>query len=318
MQLDVPPDAALSSEAREADILRRRARLWLMGLQAGADSLARNRAAARYFIGAEPRLILAAMLYGATGPDETENGHIDFILEPGPFRQALERALRPGPFYGAWQSLLDELRAVLARTPEPDSPEEARQAAWLRALLGPARRALAAADDGWLATADQALTLEHAATQVEESPLLWLLLAEATLQRDQPQRCVGACGRALALDPSLARARYIRALGYWRLHQAGIGGERPFHHPARRAARVHDAVAAGPRRYPQTARQYHGHVRGFHCRLRAGRGLRGAGNGPAAGSLPRGAACRGCGRTARALSRRGGPDPRKNAARPNI
>ncbi len=222
VQLDVPPDAALSSEAREADILRRRARLWLMGLQAGADSLARNRAAARYFIGAEPRLILAAMLYGATGPDETENGHIDFILEPGPFRQALERALRPGPFYGAWQSLLDELRAVLARTPEPDSPEEARQAAWLRALLGPARRALAAADDGWLATADQALTLEHAATQVEESPLLWLLLAEATLQRDQPQRCVGACGRALALDPSLARARYIRALGYWRLHQLAL------------------------------------------------------------------------------------------------
>ncbi|WP_297229313.1 hypothetical protein [uncultured Desulfovibrio sp.] len=222
VQLDVPPDDSLSPEGREADLLRRRARLWLMGLQAGADSLARNRAAARYFIGAEPRLILSAMLYGATGPDEREGEHIDFILEPGPFRQALERALRPGPLYGAWQSLLDELRTVLARTPGPDSPEEARQVAWLRALLGPARRALAAAGDGWLATADQALALEHAATRVEESPLLWLLLAEATLQRDQPQRCVGACGRALALDPRLARARYIRALGYWRLHQLAL------------------------------------------------------------------------------------------------
>lgn len=222
VQLDVPPDAALSPDARAADMLRRRARLWLAGLQAGADSLAHNRAAARYFIGADARLILAAMLYGATGPDEAAEGHIDFILEPAPFGQVLERALRPGPLYGAWQSLLDELRAALARTPSPDSPEEARQAAWLRALLGPARRALAAADDGWLATADQALELEHAATRVEESPLLWLLLAEATLQRDQPQRSVGACGRALALDPRLARARYIRALGYWRLHQLAL------------------------------------------------------------------------------------------------
>lgn len=222
VQLDVPPDTSLSPASREADLLRRRARLWLMGLQTGADSLARNRAAVRYFIGAEPRRILAAMLYGATGPEEAENGHIDFILEPAPFAQVLERALRPGPLYGAWQGLLAELQAVLARTPEPDSPEEARQAVWLRALLGPARRALAAADDGWLATADLALPLERAATQVRESPLLWLLLAEATLQRDQPQRCVGACGRALELDPRLARARYIRALGYWRLHQLAL------------------------------------------------------------------------------------------------
>lgn len=222
VQLDVPSDDALSSDARAADMLRRQARLWLMGLQTGADSLAHNRAAARYFIGADARLILAAMLYGATGPAEATGGHIDFILEPAPFGQVLERALRPGPLYGAWQSLLTELRTVLARTPAPDSPEEVRQAAWLRALLGPARQALAAADDGWLATADQALALEHAATRVEESPLLWLLLAEATLQRDQPQRCVGACGRALALDPRLSRARYIRALGYWRLHQLAL------------------------------------------------------------------------------------------------
>ena len=121
-QLDVPPDPSLSAEAREADILRRRARLWLMGLQAGADSLAHNRVAARYFIGAEPRRILAAMLYGATGPEEDESGHIDFILEPAPFGQVLERALRPGPLYGAWQSLLAELQTVLSRTPEPDSP----------------------------------------------------------------------------------------------------------------------------------------------------------------------------------------------------
>lgn len=221
VQLDVPPDDALSADARAADLLRRRARLWLMGLQAGADSLVGNRVAARYFSDSEARLGLAAMLYGATGPDE-EGGRIDFILEPAPLRPVLERSLRPDPLYGAWQALLAELRALLARMPAPDSPEEDRQAAWLRALLGPARRALAAADDGWLASADQALTLEHAATQVKESPLLWLLLAEAALQRDQPQRSVGACGRALSLDPHLARARYIRALGYWRLQQLAL------------------------------------------------------------------------------------------------
>lgn len=207
---------------REAEGVRQAARLWLMGLRSGAGALLRQRAVHRYFPSAASRLPLAAMMYGAGGPDRAVDGRPDFILEPRPLEEVLAMALHPGPLYGAWQQLLKELEQALAQDVLPGSPEERQQVVRVRALIGPARKALAGADENWLADADLALDLEHAASAVEDSPLLWLLLAEAVLQRDQPQRGVGACGRALALKPGLARARYIRALGYWRLHQLAL------------------------------------------------------------------------------------------------
>ena len=221
-QLDALPDDGLSPSARTAESLRREARLWLMGLQTGAESLTRQRAVARYFMTPESRLPLAAMLYGVDMPGETPDGRVELVLVPRPLGPVLEAALRPGPLYGAWRTLLAELETALAAAPAPDSPEEDAQVVRLRALLGPARQALAGADENWLASPELALKLEHAAVAVADSPLLWLLLAEAVLQRDQPQRGVGACGRALELRPGLARARYIRALGYWRLHQLAL------------------------------------------------------------------------------------------------
>lgn len=222
VRLDAPTDGALSPGPGGVETLRLEARLWLRGLQTGADTLTRHPAVARYFMSAESRLPLAAMLYGADMPGETADGRLELVLVPRPLTAVLEAALRPGPLYGAWQELLAELEQALAGTPPPDSPEEEAQAVRLRALLGPAREALAGADENWLASPDLALRLEHAALAVKDSPLLWLLLAEAVLQRDQPQRGVGACGRALELRPGLARARYIRALGYWRLQQLAL------------------------------------------------------------------------------------------------
>lgn len=221
VRLDAPPAAEHPAGMPEAERLRREVRLWLMGLQAGADALARYPAVIRYFMSAESRLPLAAMLYGAEGAEETSDGCMELLLEPRPLTSALEAALRPGPLYGAWKTLLGELEQTLALTPS-GGPEDEEQVVRLRALFGSARTALAGADESWLASADLALELEHAAVAVKDSPLLWLLLAEAALQRDQPQRSVGACGRALALRPGLARARYIRALGYWRLHQLAL------------------------------------------------------------------------------------------------
>lgn len=215
-------DAEQTDREREAESVRQAARLWIMGLRSGAEALSRQRAVNRYFVSAASRLPLAAMIYGAGGPDRAVDGRPDFILEPRPLQEVLEMALHPGPLYGAWQQLLRELEQALAQDVLPGSPEERQQVVRVRALIGPARKALAGADENWLADANLALDLEHAANAVEDSPLLWLLLAEAVLQRDQPQRGVGACGRALALKPGLARARYIRALGYWRLHQLAL------------------------------------------------------------------------------------------------
>lgn len=215
-------EAGQSAGAHEAEGVRQAARLWIMGLRSGAEALSRHRAVNRYFMSAASRLPLAAMIYGAEGPDRAVDGRPDFILEPRPLEAALLMALQPGPLYGAWQQLLKELEQTLAQDVMPDSAEERRQIVRLSALIGPARKALAGADENWLAPPELALELEHAANAVEDSPLLWLLLAEAVLQRDQPQRGVGACGRALELKPGLARARYIRALGYWRLHQLAL------------------------------------------------------------------------------------------------
>lgn len=44
-------------------------------------------------------------------------------------------------------------------------------------------------------------------------------LCMGELHRAQPSQAVGACSQALELQPSTARARYLRALAHWQLHQ---------------------------------------------------------------------------------------------------
>lgn len=76
--------------------------------------------------------------------------------------------------------------------------------------------------DGWF-TAPAALPiLENAARACPEMPVLLLLLAEAQLQRDLPERSVATCTSVLGLAPAISRARYIRALAHWRLDQPAL------------------------------------------------------------------------------------------------
>lgn len=76
--------------------------------------------------------------------------------------------------------------------------------------------------DGWF-TAPAALPiLENAARACPEMPVILLLLAEAQLQRDLPERSVATCTRIIGLAPAISRARYIRALAHWRLDQPAL------------------------------------------------------------------------------------------------
>ncbi len=64
--------------------------------------------------------------------------------------------------------------------------------------------------------------LERASARLPQSPTVWLLLAEAQLRRGLPLQSVASCDAALTLAPGLNRARYIRALGHWRLQQLAL------------------------------------------------------------------------------------------------
>ena len=76
--------------------------------------------------------------------------------------------------------------------------------------------------EGWLVPDGFLPRLEQVSARLPQSPSAWLLLAEAQLRRGLPLQSIASCDAALALDSGLNRARYIRALGYWRLQQLAL------------------------------------------------------------------------------------------------
>ncbi|MDD4701700.1 MAG: hypothetical protein PHI96_05720, partial [Desulfovibrio sp.] len=76
--------------------------------------------------------------------------------------------------------------------------------------------------EGWLVPDGHLPRLEQASAQLPQSPAAWLLLAEAQLRRGLPLQSIASCDAGLALDSGLNRARYIRALGHWRLQQFAL------------------------------------------------------------------------------------------------
>ena len=82
--------------------------------------------------------------------------------------------------------------------------------------------ALRLSPDGWLTSTESLPMLENAATALPRSAALQLLQAEAQLQAGMPQRSIHSCSAALELAPGLARARYIRAIGHWRMQQMAL------------------------------------------------------------------------------------------------
>lgn len=91
----------------------------------------------------------------------------------------------------------------------------------LQALLQ-AQDVLASDADGWLVPDGFLPQLEQVSARLPQSPAAWLLLAEAQLRRGLPLQSIASCDAALALDSGLSRARYIRALGHWRLQQLAL------------------------------------------------------------------------------------------------
>ncbi|WP_291303102.1 hypothetical protein [Desulfovibrio sp. MES5] len=116
-------------------------------------------------------------------------------------------------------------------TPQPSQPS-LDDAVWtarhweaasgqLQALLR-AQDLMEADAEGWLVPDGVLPRLERASARLPQSPTIWLLLAEAQLRRGLPLQSVSSCDAALALAPGLNRARYIRALGHWRLQQLAL------------------------------------------------------------------------------------------------
>lgn len=91
----------------------------------------------------------------------------------------------------------------------------------LQALLQ-AQDSLEPDADGWLVPDGLLPQLEQVSARLPQSPGARLLLAEAQLRRGLPLQSIASCDAALALDSSLSRARYIRALGHWRLQQLAL------------------------------------------------------------------------------------------------
>lgn len=174
-------------------------------------------------------------------PDDSPDMAVAVRLVPAS-AEARAGALREEDLLAVERALLGDLEATLlaVRSDWPSSLAEARtRAAALDAAslrLEALWRALAAvqASTGPWACGPEALdALERAAQGAPDNAALWLLLAEARLQRDLPQGAVASASRVLELiaaggtkhpaDARLAaRARYVRGLAHWRLGQPAL------------------------------------------------------------------------------------------------
>ena len=113
---------------------------------------------------------------------------------------------------------------------------EALEAASLRLdVLWLALDAARETPGGWFCAPEALPLLERAVRGAPENAAVWLLLAEARMQRDLPQAAVDSASETLRLlsraqggplsaaaERLAARARYVRGLGHWRLGQPAL------------------------------------------------------------------------------------------------
>lgn len=189
------------------------------------------------------RLALCARLHTLDHltPDDSPDVAVAVRLVPAP-EAARTGAAREEDALAVRRALVLDLEATLlaVRRDWPPSLAEARKravaldAAALR--LEALWRALEAAHEAagpWSCGPGALSALERASRGAPENAALWLLLAEARLQRDLPQAAVASAGEALRLlgrdgarhpaDARLAaRARYVRGLAHWRLGQPAL------------------------------------------------------------------------------------------------
>ena len=215
---------------------------WLNALSAACPGLppgARRELAASGLDDRAGELALCARLHTLDHltPHDSPDIAVAVRLAPAPGADA-GSAAREEDLIAVRRALMLDLEATLlaVRRDWPPSLAEARKravtldAASLR--LEALWRALEAAGPGPWSCGPEALpALERAANGAPDNAALWLLLAEARLQRDLPQAAVAAAGEALGLlagaehpaDARLtARARYVRGLAHWRLGQPAL------------------------------------------------------------------------------------------------
>ena len=225
-----------------------RAAAWLCALETARSGLPAGARIGLAASGLDDRaglLALCARLHTLDHltPEDSPELVVAVRLVPAPDASAaMVSAVREADLLAARRALILDLeREMLAvRRHWPASLAEARRraveleaaAARLEALWQ-ALAAARAAPGGWFCAPEALPALERAAMGARENAAVWLLLAEAQMQRDLPQAAVDAPGvavRLLALDgtaePGVARlagrARYVRALGHWRLGQPAL------------------------------------------------------------------------------------------------
>lgn len=225
-----------------------RAAAWLSALESARAALPAGARLGLAASGLDDRaglLALCARLY--TLDHLTAEDSPDLVvavrLVPTPdVATAMAGAVREADMLAALRTLILDLeREMLAvRRHWPASLAEARQragaleAAALRLdALWQAVGSVRAMPGGWSCAPEALPALERAAAGARENAAVWLLLAEAQMQRDLPQAAVASAGEALrllALDRAAhpggerlaGRARYVRALGHWRLGQPAL------------------------------------------------------------------------------------------------
>jgi tetratricopeptide (TPR) repeat protein len=200
-----------------------RAAAWLAALRKASGLLLGQRELLIGDISSEDRLALAAQLYTAdvwslAGPNQSLR--LTVTLHPKPETGLLlARTLRNPEARLLRRGLLDEVSAVLEAAGEAGgrvSAEKLLDGLWL------VQNAMELTAEGWYVEPQALSDMESAVGLAPQNALAHLLLGEARLRSDLPQQCAQACDEALRLDPSLRRARYIRALAHWRLQQFAL------------------------------------------------------------------------------------------------
>lgn len=225
-----------------------RAAAWLSALETARSGLPAGARIGLAASGLDDRgglLALCARLHRLDHltPEESPELVVAVRLVPTPDASAaVASAVREADLLAVQRALILDLERemVTVRRHWPASLAEARQradgleAASLRLdALWQALESVRALPGGWSCAPEALPALELAAAGARENAAVWLLLAEAQMQRDLPQAAVASAGEALRLlavdgagHPAAARlagrARYVRALGHWRLGQPAL------------------------------------------------------------------------------------------------
>lgn len=227
-----------------------RAAAWLNALEAACAELPAGARLGLASSGLDDRaglLALCARLHTLDHltPEDSPELLVAVRLAPTPdTAAALASAVRGADLLAVQRALVLDLAETASRVRRewPSTLAQARtravaleEAAMRLDVLWLALEVAREAPGGWFCAPEALPLLERAATGAPENAAVWLLLAEARMQRDLPQAAVDTANEALRLlsrpqgaplsaaaERLAARARYVRGLGHWRLGQPAL------------------------------------------------------------------------------------------------